>query len=65
MMTCPKCEDKTHIVYSVELAKSYEDAGNYFEARIPAYMIRRRRECNACGYRFSTLEKIIEEKKKK
>ena len=39
-MTCPKCNDKTKVVDS----RTDEDSTE------------RRRECTACGYRFSTIE---------
>ena len=43
-MICPKCSGKTKVVDTRALA------GNS----------RRRRECLACGYRFSTEEKILD-----
>lgn len=39
-MTCPKCNEKTKVIDSKADADSTE----------------RRRECTACGYRFSTFE---------
>ena len=39
-MTCPKCYEKTKVIDS----RSDEDSTE------------RRRECLACGYRFSTIE---------
>jgi transcriptional repressor NrdR len=39
-MTCPKCFENTKVINS----RHEEDA------------IMRRRECNACGYRFTTIE---------
>ena len=39
-MTCPKCNEKTKVIDSIPNDDSTE----------------RRRECVACGYRFSTVE---------
>jgi transcriptional repressor NrdR len=56
MFPCPKCKSKTDVI----------------DSRInPEKKIRRRRKCEKCGYRFSTVESIkirakktIPEKKK-
>lgn len=62
-MMCPKCDGLTTVIDSVVIEKSYYDDG----ARILASgcVVRRRRECTECGHRFTTLEKIVERKKKK
>lgn len=46
-MHCPKCEDRTLVT----------DSRNVDDANVK----RRRRECQNCGYRFSTFESVLTE----
>jgi transcriptional repressor NrdR len=47
-MNCPKCKEKDSRVIDSRIAKD-------------GLSIRRRRECQKCGYRFTTVEEIVRE----
>lgn len=61
-MTCPQCFGKTRVIKSDEVAETYVDAVDHFE--MENFTVLRRRRCLDCGYRFTTVEKRVEDKRK-
>lgn len=50
-MTCPKCGSQSKVVDSRDP-----------KGELKGSEVRRCRECLVCGYRFSTIERLVEEK---